>query len=72
MLNTIRSLAENFNTPPILPISNDVHDDYLFALALAGNADYLVTGDKADVLALAQHGTTQIVTVRKLIQILTL
>jgi len=31
-----------------------------------------VTGDKSDVLTLARHGKTQIVTVRKMIDILKL
>lgn len=72
MLNAIRSLAVNIENPPTQSISRDPHDDYLFALAQAGAADYLVTGDKADVLALVRHGRTQIVTVRKLIKILKL
>lgn len=72
MLNAIRSLAVNIESPPIQSISRDPHDDYLFAMAHAGEADYLVTGDKADVLALVRHGKTQIVTVRKLIEILRL
>lgn len=72
MLNAIRSLAVNIENPSTQSISRDPHDDYLFALAQAGAADYLVTGDKADVLALVRHGRTQIVTVRKLIEILKL
>lgn len=72
LLNAIRSLAVNIKNPPIQSISRDPHDDYLFALAQAGEVDYLVTGDKADVLALERHGRTQIVTVRKLIEILKL
>jgi hypothetical protein len=72
LLNAIRSLGVNIENPPAQSISRDPHDDYLFALAQAGAADYLVTGDKADVLALKRHGRTQIVTARKLIQILKL
>ena len=56
MLNAIRSLAVNIENPPTQSISRDPHDDYLFALAQASAADYLVTGDKADVLALVRHG----------------
>ena len=72
MLNAIRSLGVSIENPPIQSISPDPHDDYLFALAQAGAVDYLVTGDKADMLALARHGKTQIVTVRKLIEVLKL
>ncbi len=70
MLNAIRSLAINIENPPTQSVSRDPHDDFLFAMAQAGGADYLVTGDKADVLALARHGKTQIVTVQKLIEIM--
>jgi len=72
MLNAIRSLAVIVENPPTQSVSPDPHDDYLFAMAQASAADYLVTGDKADVLALVRHGKTQIVTVRKLIEILKL
>ena len=72
MLNAIRSLAISIKNPPTQSVSRDPHDDFLFALAQAGEADYLVTGDKADVLALARHGKTRIVTARKLIGILKL
>lgn len=72
MLNAIRALAVNTKNPPTQSISRDPHDDYLFAMAHAGEADYLVTGDKSDVLALVRYGKTQIVTVRKLIEILKL
>ena len=72
MLNAIRSLAVNIKNPPTQSVSRDPHDDFLFALAQAGEADYLVTGDKADVLALGRHGKTRIVTARKLIGILKL
>lgn len=70
MLNAIRSLAVYLESLPVPSVSRDPHDDYLFAMAQAGAADYLVTGDKADVLALARYGRTQIVTVRKLMAIL--
>ncbi|MHB1586277.1 MAG: putative toxin-antitoxin system toxin component, PIN family [Acidiferrobacteraceae bacterium] len=70
MLNAIRSLAVYLESLPVPSVSRDPHDDYLFAMAQAGAADYLVTGDKADVLALVRYGRTQIVTVRKLMAIL--
>ena len=31
-------------------------DNYLLAMAQVGEADYLVTGDKADLLSLQRHG----------------
>jgi predicted nucleic acid-binding protein len=33
----------------------DPDDDFLLALAEAGSADFLVTGDKAGLLVLASH-----------------
>ena len=42
--------------------SSDPEDDFLLALAQAGEADYLVTGDKAGLLALKRHASTRIVT----------
>ena len=72
MLNAIRALAVNIENLSVQSVSRDPHDDYLFAMADAGDTDYLVTGDKADVLALLRHGKTQIVTARQLAEILKL
>ena len=48
--------------------SRDPKDDMLLALCLAGNADYLITGDK-DLLVLRKFGTTTIVTPKQFIKI---
>jgi hypothetical protein len=47
---------------PLVERSRDPSDDYLFAMAEAGAAEYLVTGDRRDVLALKRHGNTVIIT----------
>ena len=70
LLNAVRSLSVLLEKLPAATVSRDPHDDYLFAMAVAGAADYLVTGDKAGVLALRRHGKTQIVTARRLVAIL--
>ena len=44
--------------------SPDPTDDFLLALCEAGNADYLVTGDKSGLLALDRNRTTRIVSAR--------
>lgn len=72
MLNAIRSLAVNIEGLRTPSVSPDPHDDYLFAMADAGEADYLVTGDQSDVLNLVRHGRTQIVTARQLAALLKL
>ena len=72
MLNELRELAVYIEVNERVDVSPDPADNFLFAMAQASQADYLVTGDKEDVLALGRHGKTQIVTVRKLIEILKL
>ena len=72
LLNALRSLSLLLERLPAETVSRDPHDDYLFAMAKAGEADYLVTGDKAGVLAVRRHGKTKIVTARKMVTILKL
>lgn len=64
LVNQIKELAENIGHLPRVSRSPDPADDYLLALAEAGNADYLVTGDKNGLLALARHKSTRIFTAR--------
>jgi hypothetical protein len=50
--------------PKAIPaISRDPDDDYLLALAKAGKADILITGDK-DLLVLGKYGRTRILNAR--------
>ena len=72
LVNAMRSLSVLLERLPPVSVSRDHHDDYLFAMAQAGEADYLVTGDKAGVLAVRRHGKTKIVTARKMVTILKL
>ena len=61
LVNQIRKLAEDVGPLPSVSRSPDPTDDYLLALAEAGSADYLVTGDKSGLLGLAHHKATGIV-----------
>jgi uncharacterized protein len=70
LVNDLREVATMLERLPKLDISPDPYDNYLLAMAQAGDADYLVTGDKRDLLALKQHGRTQIVTVRSALDVL--
>lgn len=63
LINELRGVAELVDGLVIAPVSPDPNDDYLLALATAGQADVLVTGDKRDLLALRHHGRTRIMTV---------
>ena len=60
----VNELAENVGLLPRVQRSADPTDDFLLALCQAGEADYLVTGDKAGLLDLRSHGATRIVTAR--------
>jgi uncharacterized protein len=61
LVNQIKRLAEDIGPLPPVERSPDPTDDFLLALSEAGNADYLVTGDKGRVLALDRHKATRIV-----------
>ena len=47
--------------PQRVNLSPDPDDNIILGIALAGKADYLVTTDKADLLALKKVNTTKIV-----------
>jgi len=61
LVNQIKRLAEDASLLPPVNRSPDPTDDFLLALCEAGNADYLVTGDKSGLLALDHHKATRIV-----------
>ena len=61
LVNQIKRLAEDASLLPPVNRSPDPTDDFLLALCEAGNADYLVTGDKSGLLVLNRHKTTRIV-----------
>ncbi|MGA7886504.1 MAG: putative toxin-antitoxin system toxin component, PIN family [Acidobacteriaceae bacterium] len=65
LVNELRRVAEMAERLPRVRRSPDPNDDYLLALAEAGRADYLVTGDKSGLLALGSHGGTRIVSARE-------
>jgi uncharacterized protein len=51
-------------TDPIAPVCRDPDDDKILACAASADAGFVVTGD-ADLLVLASHGRTRIVTPRE-------
>jgi uncharacterized protein len=64
LVNELARFAEIVGGLPHVKRSHDPAGDFLMALCEAGNADYLVTGDKSGLLALARHRTAQIVSAR--------
>ena len=64
MVNDLRAFAKIIGPLPRIERSPDPEDDFLLGLCEAGNADYLVTGDKSGLLALDRHQGTKILSVR--------
>jgi putative PIN family toxin of toxin-antitoxin system len=64
LINEVRDLATIVTNLPFVTVSPDPHDNYLLAIASAGNADFLLTGDKRDLLELRLFEGTKIATVR--------
>jgi predicted nucleic acid-binding protein len=62
--NELREIAVVVKDLPVVTASPDPYDNYLLATAAAGSANFLVTGDKRDLLPLKLYEGTKIVTVR--------
>ncbi len=69
-INDLRELAEVLRRLPHVDRSRDPADNFLLAMVEAVEADYLVSGDKRDLLTLESHGPTRIITARDLLTIL--
>lgn len=65
LIVTLRDVAVMVRQLPTVEASPDPNDNFLLAIAQAGRADWLVTGDKRDLLALGMHARTQIITARQ-------
>ena len=61
LVNQIKRLAEDVSPLPSVKRSPDPNDDFLLAMSEAGNADYLVTGDKSGLLSIHHHKATRII-----------
>ncbi len=61
LVNQVTLIAEMPASLPHVRRSPDPRDDFLLALCEAGPADWLVTGNKDDLLALERHGPARIV-----------
>jgi uncharacterized protein len=64
LVNELKGLAEVVGS--LLPVerSPDPGDNFMLGLSEAGDADYLVTGDRRGLLAIQRHKNTQIISAR--------
>ena len=62
LVNSLRDLAVVLGDLPLVQRSSDPKDDFILAVAQAGGARYVVTGDKSGLLALRQHAGAEILT----------
>jgi uncharacterized protein len=64
LVNELREIAIVVKNLPAVTVCPDPEDNYLLAIAATGAADFLVTGDKHDLLGLRLYEGTKIITVR--------
>jgi len=64
LINDLRAIAVTVDKLPVVDVSADPHDNYLLAIAAVGEANFLVTGDKRDLLGIAVYEGAKIATVR--------
>jgi predicted nucleic acid-binding protein len=64
LVNGLKQQATVLTVLPAVDLSPDPDDNPVLAMAMAAGAEYLITGDKADLLMLGQVGVTRIVTAR--------
>jgi uncharacterized protein len=72
LINRVKAAGEFVRRLPKVDASPDSGDNFLLAMAQAGKADCLVTGDKRHVLSLGSWKSTRIVTARQLAEALDL
>lgn len=65
LINELRHVAIVVTRLPAVAVCADPYDNYLLGIAEGGAADFLVTGDRRDLLGLVRHEGTRIVTVRE-------
>ena len=68
LVNGLRYQAVVLESLPTVDLSPDPDDNPVLAMAEASQAQYLVTGDKKDLLTLGTIGDTHIVTARKFVE----
>ncbi|HJX17184.1 MAG TPA: putative toxin-antitoxin system toxin component, PIN family [Acidiferrobacterales bacterium] len=70
LVNGLKRHATVLTELPDVDLSRDPQDNPVLAMAIAGEADYLVTGDRRGLLSLKRVGATRIVTAAEFLKIL--
>ncbi len=64
LVNELRDVAIVVSNLPKIDACADPNDNYLLAMASIGAADFLITGDKRDLLGMKRYQGVRIVAVR--------
>ena len=70
LVNGLKRHATVLKELPDVDLSQDPQDNPVLAMAIAGEADYLVTGDRRGLLSLKRVGATRIVTAAEFLKVL--
>lgn len=70
LVSGLRRRAEVLERLPAVDFSSDPYDNPVIAMAMEGQANFLVTGDKGDLLLLKRIGPIRIVSAREFVGIL--
>ena len=70
LVNGLKRHATVLKDLPDVDLSQDPQDNPVLAMAIAGEANYLVTGDRRGLLSLKRVGTTRIVTAAEFLKVL--
>ncbi|HEX9627193.1 MAG TPA: putative toxin-antitoxin system toxin component, PIN family [Acidiferrobacterales bacterium] len=70
LVNGLKRHATVLTELPDVDLSRDPQDNPVLAMAIGGEADYLVTGDRRGLLSLKRVGATRIVTAVEFLKIL--
>ncbi|WP_256549265.1 putative toxin-antitoxin system toxin component, PIN family [Dyadobacter fanqingshengii] len=68
-INLLYERCTVINTTSKVSHSPDPKDDFLLALALDGASQYLITGNKIDLLDLKQYGPTSILSLTQFLEV---
>ena len=68
LIDSLHNHAEIVSNLPDIHLSPDPDDDMIIATAIAGKADYIISGDKRDMLSLKEVQGIPIITARQAVE----